>query len=140
MKKNKMLPTIALMGTCNGSTWRDELIPKLNIKYYNPVVENWTPECQEEEIRQREICDFLLYVITPKMTGVFAIAELVQDSNKRPEKTIFCFLEKDGNVQFGEHQIKSLNAVARMVEENGSFVFLDLDDVALYLNSFNLPQ
>lgn len=34
------MKTIFLGGTCNNSTWRDELIPKLTNKYYNPVVED----------------------------------------------------------------------------------------------------
>ena len=51
----------------------------------------------EEELKQREECDFVLYVITPKMTGVYSIAEVVDDSNKRREKTLFYFMEKDEN-------------------------------------------
>ncbi len=29
---------VFLGGTCNGSLWRDALIKKLNIDYFNPVV------------------------------------------------------------------------------------------------------
>ena len=65
---------IFLGGTCNGSNWRDELIPKLQCDYFNPVVKDWTPACQEEERRQRQGCDVVLYVITPLMEGVYAIA------------------------------------------------------------------
>ena len=61
---------VFLGGTCNESTWRDDLIKKLEIDYFNPVVEDWTEECMAEEIRQRESCDYCLYVITPRMTGV----------------------------------------------------------------------
>jgi len=67
-----MSKKVFLGGTCNKSDWRDKLIPLLDIKFFNPVVEDWTPECQDEEIRQREECDFCLYVITPKMTGVYS--------------------------------------------------------------------
>ena len=67
---------VFLGGTCNESTWRDELIKKLKIDYFNPVVDDWTEECYKEELRQREICDYCLYVITPKMTGVYSIAEV----------------------------------------------------------------
>ena len=84
---------VFLGGTCNDSPWRAELVPLLTIDSFNPVVEDWTEECMAEEIRQRESCDFVLYVITPKMTGVYSIAEVVDDSNKRPEKTVFCFLD-----------------------------------------------
>ena len=52
----------------------------MKIDYFNPVVDDWTPECQDEEIRQRELCDYCLYTITPKMTDVYSIAEVVDDS------------------------------------------------------------
>jgi len=31
---------IFLGGTCNNSTWREQLIPMLQINYFNPVVDN----------------------------------------------------------------------------------------------------
>ena len=131
-----MAKRVFLGGTCNESIWRDLLIPMLKIDYFNPVVDDWTPECQAEEIRQREQCDFCLYTITPRMTGVYSIAEVVDDSNKRPEKTIFCILETDptGGKQFTKEQVKSIEAVGKMVERNGGKLFRSLKDVADYLN------
>lgn len=123
---------VFLGGTCNGSTWRDALIPKLPIDHFNPVVENWTPECQEEEIRQRETCDYCLYVITPKMTGFYSIAEVIDDSNKRPEKTIFYYTE-DTNEVFTIHQIKSLNMIGKMVVANGGFWAKSEEELLNYL-------
>lgn len=123
---------VFLGGTGNESEWRKILIPMLEIDYFNPVVEDWTPECQKEEIEQRSTCDLLLYVITSKMTDVYAIAEAVQDSNKRPEKTVFCFLP-DG---FSEGRIKSLSAVGNLVERNGGKVCASLNGVAAFLNKF----
>ena len=133
---------VFLGGTCNESTWRDEIIPMLRIDYFNPVVEDWTPACQEEELKQREGCDYLLYVITPAMTGVYSIAEAVDDSNKRPNKTIFVTLREDYRpnrgydclIRFDDGQWKSLKAVARMVKDNGAAVFEDLRSAAKYLN------
>lgn len=117
---------IFLGGTCNKSTWRDELIPLLEekgIEYFNPVVEDWTEECYKEELRQRKICDKVLYVITPRMTGVYSIAEVVDDSNKQPEKTIFCVMKKDksgsGIYTFDKSQLLSLTRVTDMVNNNG---------------------
>ena len=126
---------VFLGGTCNNSTWRDLLIPMLKIDYFNPIVDDWTPECQIEELKQREISDCCLYVITPKMTGVYSIAEVIDDSNKQPEKTIFCVLTQDGEELFTMGQIKSLESVAKMVERNGGKYFTDIKDVANYLNS-----
>lgn len=126
---------VFLGGTCNGSKWREELIPLLNIDYFNPVVEDWTSECMEEEVKQRKECDYCLYVITPKMTGVFSIAEVVDDSNKRPEKTIFCFLDtvEDGKF-FTTHQKKSLTQVSVLITCNGGKSLFSLEEVAEYLN------
>lgn len=128
---------VFLGGTCNNSTWRDKLISLLKIDYFNPVVDDWTPECQDEEIRQRELCDYCLYTITPKMTGVYSIAEVVDDSNKRPEKTILCVLDEDDESSFSETQIKSLKQVKEMVKNNGANVFDSLEDIASFLNKTN---
>jgi len=68
---------VFLGGTCNESKWREELINLLKIDYFNPIVENWTGDCMEEERKQRNNCDFVLYTITPKMTGVYSIDKLV---------------------------------------------------------------
>ena len=126
---------VFLGGAYNNSTWRAKLIPLLTISYFNPIVENWTPECMDEEIRQRKTCDFVLYVITPEMTGVYSIAEVVDDSNKRPEKTIFCFTNQNKDAgEFTKPQIKSMKAVAKMVEENGATICENLQDVANFLN------
>ncbi len=139
-KKQNKLKKVFLGGTCNNSSWRDKLIPILKINYFNPVVDDWTPEKQEEEVEQRENCDYVLYVITPKMTGVYSIAEVVDDSNKRPEKTLFCFLKKDiddegDEISFDKGQIKSLEMVSKMVKENGGKIFDDLKDISKFLNS-----
>lgn len=128
-----------LGGTCNGSKWREYVMPYLKIDYFNPVVEDWTPECQAREIKEREECDYVLYVITPKMTGVYSIAEVVDDSNKRPEKTIFCIVEidrdeNDNEIRFNKAQLKSLQSVKKMVENNKAKAFDNLNDVIVFLN------
>ena len=120
---------VFLGGTCNGSTWREELIPKLKIDYFNPVVEDWNEEAQRKEIEKRETCDFCLYVITKEMKGVYSIAEVVDDSNKRPEKTIFS-VKKEG---FDEQALRSLDMVGKMVKRNGGN-YLDFDDLPKFLN------
>jgi len=125
---------VFLGGTCNNSIWRDVLTPMLlnkNIEYFNPVVKDWTDEYQVEEERQKKICSYHLYVITPRMTGVFSIAEVVDDSNKHPLRTILVILEdnefpiEDG--KFTKGQRMSLDAVAKMVKANGASVFDTLE-------------
>lgn len=129
---------VFLGGTCNESKWREELISKLDlnrVEYFNPVVEDWTEECMEIEKQERQKCDFCLYTITPKMIGVYSIAEVVDDSNKRPKKTILCILDSDETEKFTKAQLKSLKQVEQMVRDNGGITFNNLDELADYLNN-----
>ena len=130
---------VFLGGTCNESTWRQKLIPMLKIDYFDPVVDDWNEECYQRELKERENCDFCLYVITPKMMGVYSIAEVVDDSNKRPKKTILCVLPNDGEESFSAEQKKSLIKVCVMIKKNGGLATsgptnFTLQKVAKYLN------
>jgi hypothetical protein len=69
------------------------------------------------------------------MTGFYSIAEVADDSNKRPEKTLFCYLMNDEDRIFTNVQLKSLAATARMVENNGGKVFKTLTELAVFLNA-----
>lgn len=69
------------------------------------------------------------------MTGVYSIAEVIDDSNKRSDKTLFCFLTTDGDDTFKLHQIKSLNQVCKMIKSNGAKVFNNLEEISNFLNS-----
>jgi len=127
---------VFLGGTCNNSKWREELIEMLEIDYFNPVVDDWNEEAQQQEIYERDRCDICLYTITPQMKGVYSIAEVVDDSNKRPRKTLFCLLLNYGGESFDDSQAKSLVQVAKMVVANGGKLRTDLRSAAEYLNSF----
>ena len=134
----KINTRVFLGGTCNGSTWRDDMIKMLKIDYFNPVVENWTEACMDQEIWEREHCDVVLYTITPKMTGVYSIAEVVDDSNKQPGKTVLILLQKDIDKVFDKGQWRSLKAVAQMVERNGGAIFYSLKEAALAINQWRV--
>ena len=128
---------VFLGGTCNGSKWREKIKPALKINYYDPVCcGEWTDEAYKRELYERETADFVLYVITPKMTGFYSIAEVADDSNKRPEKTLFCYLSVDEDREFEKAQLKSLSATAKLVKNNGGRVFDDLTEIANFLNTF----
>lgn len=114
---------VFLGGTCNETTWRDELIPLLEsqgIDYFNPVVDDWTPESIAEEERQKATCTHQLFMITKEMTGVYSIAEAVDCSNKNPKGTIFAI----DIVGFNEGQLRSLRAVYRLIAGNGGTVII----------------
>jgi len=122
---------VFLGGTCNKSTWRDLLISQLpsSLSYFNPVVDNWTPEHLANELREREICDIIVYAITPKMKGIYSIAEAVDDSNKRPSKTVFAILPKDGLWSFKESTLKSLHVIANMLARNGASTCVGMSEL-----------
>ncbi len=135
MSTNKTKPRVFLGGTCNKAEWREELIPLLkNVEYFNPVVENWTEADYEIELKERETCDIILYVLTPKMTGFYSIAEVVDDSHRRPEKTVFAFLTTDDKKEFSVDQLKSMKALVKMLKINKVECFASLKSVADHLN------
>lgn len=131
------LKKVFLGGTCNNSTWRDKIIKKLKINYFNPVVDDWNEASQKKELEERATSDFVLYCITPKMTGVYSIAEVVDDANNQPKKTIFCYLHKDEDKEFNKAQMKSLDMVGKMIVKRGGKWFNSLDKVVRFLNNAN---
>lgn len=126
---------IFLGGTCNGSTWRDGIIPLLKIEYFNPMVDSWSEADYQRELDERATCDYFLYVITPRMKGVYAIAEIIDDSNKQPEKTMFCFLEHENETSFTPVQLRSLESVGKMAADNGARWFRSFGDLRDYLST-----
>lgn len=139
---------VFLGGTCNESRWREDLIElyglytqsdDIRLNFYNPVVPDWTPECMINENYQKANCDIQLYCITPKMTGVFSIAEIVDASNKCPERLVVILMTKDGLDRFNEGQWKSLLAMKAMIEDNGcTHIYYSLKDCAVALNDIYL--
>lgn len=121
---------VFLGGTCSGYRWRNDLIPLLKCDYYNPMTKGWGESQRQKEVHERETADFVLYTITNHIRGVYSIAEVVDDSNKRPEKTLFCNLynKEDG-------MSHSMAAVEKLLINNGIHVFHSLEEVAEFLNS-----
>jgi len=115
---------VFLGGTCAISTWRDELIDGIQINYFNPVVDDWTPECQEREINEKDNnCNIHLYVITSKMSGVYSIAEAIDSADTKGKITIFHVIPGG----FTSPKLKSLEAVCNMVIRKGGLAYIDSD-------------
>jgi hypothetical protein len=131
--------TVFLGGTCNGSVWRNDLARLLSnkVRAFNPVVSVWDERAKFEEKYHREHDDVRLYCITPAISGIYSIAEVVDDSNKKPDSTVLCVLNSDfgGAHTFTKHQADSMRAFMELVEANGVEVFDNLYDVSVYLNN-----
>ena len=70
--------TIGLFGTCGKSTWRKPFIERFNalkIPYFNPQVENWTPECTDIEAEHLANDGVILFPITDETTATGSLAE-----------------------------------------------------------------
>lgn len=70
---------VFLGGSCNPTTWRQNLaIPYLemnNITYYNPQIDNWTPEVVELEHRAKQNAQVLLFVIDDQTRATVTLIE-----------------------------------------------------------------
>ena len=129
---------ISLFGTWNGSNWRNSLRNLLKSDYmdiFDPTnVEKWDKTAIENENKEKQISDYIIFVITPEMQGVYSIAEVTDLSNKRPNNTIFCVLNEYGDKVFNSNQRKSLNAVYNLIKDNGVKCFDSLEEIADFLN------
>ena len=131
---------VFLGGTCNDSTWRDTFVKYLEVDWFNPVVDDWTEEDYLRELEERKSCSICLYALTPKMRGIYSVAELVDDSNKRSDKTVFLLLDEDDGESFDGHMKNSLDATCKMVKANGIKVFADVIQCAEYINNIIKSQ
>jgi len=126
---------VFLGGTVNGSSWRKYVIPKLSIAFFDPVVKEWCKAAFERERYERRHSDFCLYVITPKLTGFYALAEVIDDSIKRSDRVIYCYLTEDGGDKFNKTDCKILTKIGEQVAKNGGYNCKTLDSVVALLNN-----
>ena len=111
---------VFLGGTCNGDTWREEIIPVLEaagVQYFNPVCPpgvDWDDAWREHEEKEKAVCTAELYVITSKMKGIFAIVEAVFSATTKNNKDVILIIVKDG---FDEAQLKSFDATLNLLED-----------------------
>lgn len=71
--------TIGLFGTCGNSKWREPFIreyKRIGVSFYNPQVENWTPECAVEEAQHLAEDAVILFPITRETYGTGSLAEV----------------------------------------------------------------
>ena len=115
---------IFLGGTWNNDSWREKFISLWNkndnkktkdIKFFDPIVPNWTIECKKKEndIKSNSILN--LFVITPNQKGYFSFAEIADCIHY--SKVYFAIL--DEYEQFDKQTIDSFNDIGELVESHG---------------------
>ena len=113
---------VFLGGTCGKSNWRFDLEKYSDIEYFNPVVDDWTQECQEIEIDEKENkCNIHLYVITSEMEGFFSIAEAIDSVHNKSVTTIFHVMPEG----FTEKQLCSFKAIVELIISRGGYASIN---------------
>lgn len=88
---------IFLGGSCNPTTWRQNVaIPYLQmngITYYNPQVDNWTPEVVKTERHAKQNAKVLLFVIDKQTRSTVSLVEsaFIAGDNKKLVLVIYPF-------------------------------------------------
>ena len=124
---------VFLGGTCGKSNWRFDLEKYSDIEYFNPVVDDWTEECQAIEIDEKENkCNIHLYVITSETDSIFSIAEAVDSSHNKNVTTIFCVMQEG----FSKQKLKHLKAVVDLIISRDGYAMInsDLSTVSKLIN------
>jgi hypothetical protein len=114
-------PYVFLGGTCGKNNWRAQFISELlaaNIpahRIFNPVVPDWTQECQAQEDNAKLTCHYkLFYIADPQDSDVpqlstYSIVEALMGLYDDPARTIVVF-DKTGVTG---HALKSLNKIEK---------------------------
>lgn len=130
---------VFLGGTANGSSWRDKLIPLLQVPYFNPIVENWTIDDRAREDQAKQAAELLLYVFTPRQQGFYAIVEAVVDALRSNKKVVITFLDDGEGLKWDSHQVDSLAAIENLLQQpgNGEASFMhSLEGAASFINDY----
>lgn len=129
--------TVFMGGTCAGSTWRDELVEKLNpelVDAFNPVVEDWTPECQAVEDEHKANDDVVIFVLTPESKSIYSWVEVSLAAALDPERTVICVLPERAGKAYEGHEVKAVAKSVKDIKGLGVPVFSNLEELSQHLN------
>lgn len=127
---------VFLGGTVASSNWRSELIPLLEIEYFNPVVKDWTEEFRLiEEVEKSTKCNVHLYRMDSNMKGLYSLVE-IGVSVMTPNVITILQVDPTG---FDDDRLDNFEAIINLVNENGGDAFFDngLEYLADTLNKLN---
>lgn len=136
--------SIFLGGTCANSVWRTDFtsaliaagVPAETI--FNPVVPEWTPDCQAAEDAAKATAKYnLFYLCDPKQEGnpisVYSLVEAVMGLYDQPSNTVVIF-ENEG---YSGHALKALIKAEKDLRKRfpNCFIFGSRDAALIFLIS-----
>lgn len=122
---------VFLGGTCTNSTWRSELIGKLNasVPYFDPQVAEWTEADAAREDACKPVARFNVFVITGDALGTYSGWEIHEEATKDASKLIFCTVG-----ELPENQVKGIGKIKKGLTRMEATVCESLDEIATILN------
>ncbi|QXO10977.1 hypothetical protein pEaSNUABM54_00151 [Erwinia phage pEa_SNUABM_54] len=135
-------PLVFMGGTCAGPKWRDRLVSQVSQTYrwFNPVVDDWTPEAKEAEIEVRSQADVLLYGITPYQEGCYSFLEMTEDAVRSEKRVVVCFLPSFEDKAYSEAQWSSIMSAKQLLERHNAVVVLSMEELIAWFNSYNVAS
>ena len=132
MKKNETSKLLALVLMINFSC--STAVLNANIKAFNPVVSDWTPECQAIEDMHKAKDDINLFVITPETNSPYSLFEIRVGSVNEPNRTAVCFLDNENGTKFEGQLAKAVKKIEKDLQNSGVPVYDNLNTLAGFLN------
>ena len=108
---------VFLGGTCGNNHWRDNVISQLvsqgvpEVVLFNPVVEDWTEECQVIEDRVKAEAEFVVFYLAspkdenPNSVSAYSLVEATMALYDDPDRAVVVF-DTDG---LSDHVLKVMN-------------------------------
>lgn len=129
--REQYIGCVFLGGTCANSTWRADLIGKLNesVPYFDPQVADWTPADAEREDACKPVAGINVFVITGDALGTYSGWEICEEAHRAPEKLIFATV---GDLP--ENQVKGIAKIKKALVAKGCRVCESLGEIAEILN------
>ena len=95
---------IGLFGSCGTSKWRDKFIKKFtanNIKFFNPLKEDWKPEDAKIEAEHLASDEIILIAITGETFSSASLAEtgyaILNTINSQERRSVVIFIDQKLN-------------------------------------------
>eukprot|EP00516_Mucochytrium_quahogii_P008801 CAMPEP_0203773096 /NCGR_PEP_ID=MMETSP0099_2-20121227/4451_1 /ASSEMBLY_ACC=CAM_ASM_000209 /TAXON_ID=96639 /ORGANISM=" , Strain NY0313808BC1" /LENGTH=271 /DNA_ID=CAMNT_0050670855 /DNA_START=108 /DNA_END=924 /DNA_ORIENTATION=- len=134
--KGSMQPgKVFLGGACGPTTWRkDVAIPFLeasSISYFNPQVEEWSPDLVETEAIAKNNCELLFFVIGTETRSISSLVEASEYIASNRQVILVVKLFPDNSSQFSRDEIKDLNRGRTYLKDtasrHGALVFPEIE-------------
>lgn len=107
---------VFLGGACNPTTWRrDTVIPMLQkatptVTFYNPQVEDWTPDLVAVEAKAKATCKVMLFVLNGQTTGMATAVEIAELMSKGRRVFLVCEeIKEDGPLKVTQEARHDIN-------------------------------